>query len=274
MLGRKQINFNAPYLYLIKREGAPIFDLFILIEVFSNAKVVFPEINQLPQNVTHPEINISILLNEPELSAELRWEAKRYTFDLTDEEDLTNKKIIARTLIDKVGGEVFRRMEMYFKDSDEGPIITQEAKIATDSPYLYLNVSNGEHGHSADDKSRPMLAFSPNILIPTYGGKLLKAGFNGYYMDGDIVESWLLFEESIDGQGKLELKRINQATVYAKAGAERSFSIELLFLPENGPINWSKFNPEKDTDKKKKAKTRHGNSSKGKGGQAGGPQNE
>lgn len=276
MLGRKQINLNTPFLYLTKREGLNIFDLFILIEVYQNTLVSFPESNQLPQNVNHPEINIHILLSEPQLAEATSLAFKRYTFDFSEDtpESLMQKKVKVRTLIEKVGSEAFRQMELFFIDSDEGPVIEAAVEIMPDSPYLFLGVSNGAHDLLSNQNGTQLLSYSPAIIIPTFEGKLLEAEFRGSSVNGDNLESLLVFQASEEGSTELQVERINQATIYAEAGAERSFSVELYLWEANGQGIDDNVRSLKNADKKKKVKTRHGNSSKGKGGQSGRPENE
>lgn len=280
MIGRKQIKYNTPFLYLTKREGKNIYDLFILIEFLEGTQVLCPLPNQLPQNVDHPEINIRILLPDQSTTTAIDQKFERYTFDFTNEsaESLAQKKVIVRTLIDQVGSEAFRQMELFFKDSDEDPTIPEILKSAIDCPYLYLDIHNGKYSNLPSPNGVvPVLDYTSNIVIPTNGGQVLEAECLISTVDGDSIDSLILFEPSKVGEA-LKMERINQAAVFAEGEEERSFSVLLILLENNngaggntaaiqgigkqyaffqyiaGPDSLAK-----DADKKKKVKTRHGN---------------
>lgn len=258
MFGHKQINLNAPYLYLTKRKGTETYDLFILLEVLNGAQVIFPPSQQLPDSFSELEINIKVIPADQPDSKQTEPKFQRYTIEGVDGPG--EKKVVVRSLIEEIGRETFRKMVMHFKDSDEAETVTTE-EVATDCPYLYLDISNGNHtGFHSQNGNSKTLAFTPNVAVPTLGGRVLDAMFNGRCTaTSDTVESTLLFQPSRGGSEPLVLEKLILKTMYAETVAERTFSVELAWL--EGIDSAAGDNEDEDPEKKKKAKTRHGNSS-------------
>lgn len=263
MIGRKQIKYNTPFLYLTKREGKNIYDLFILIEVLEGTQVVFPSSEELSEILDHKGINISITTSDQDITLPSEPKYKRYTFRPSEElsENLNERKIIVRTITDNADGMVLREMSIAFDQKYEMPAIPDEEEVAVDCPYFYLGIKK------LGTASLPILngaliwAFTPFILIPTYTNKISSAGLYVPVNKPNNNEMTINIEiEPAEEEGYFNLERLNQATFYAEDGSKRDFEVKL----------WKKGEEigryaDKDTDKKKKkAKTSHGGSSKGK----------